>query len=110
MSSRSPPTKRFIAAALATVFFAGPVLAQASAYPAKPVRLVVACPPGGSADLLSRVIAEDVSQRLGQAIVVENKPGANGNIAANIVAKAPADGYTLLMTAPGPVAVNASLD
>ena len=82
---------------------------QATPWPARPIRLVVAYPPGGTADLLSRAIAEGVSQRLGQTVVVENKPGANGNIAADLVAKAPADGYTLLMTAPGPVAVNASL-
>ena len=82
---------------------------QSKPWPARPIRLVVAYPPGGTADLLSRAIAEGVSQRLSQAVVVENKPGANGNIAADIVAKAPADGYTLLMTAPGPVAVNASL-
>jgi len=69
----------------------------------------VAYPPSGTADLLSRAIAEGVSHRLGQTVVVENRPGANGNIAADLVAKAPADGYTLLMTAPGPVAVNASL-
>ena len=101
--------KRFIATALAMLFFVAPSFGQAPAYPVKPIRLVVAYPPGGTADMLSRAIAEGVSQRLGQPVVVENKPGANGNIAADIVAKAPADGYTLLMTAPGPVAVNASL-
>ena len=88
---------------------AGTALAQTSAFPVKTIRLVVAYPPGGTADVLSRAIAEGLSQRLGQRVVVENKPGANGNIAADLVAKSPADGYTLLMTAPGPLAVNASL-
>lgn len=101
--------KKFVALALAAITLCGTALAQAPAFPVKPIRLVVAYPPGGSADILSRAIAESVSQRLGQSVVVEYKPGANGNIAADLVAKSPADGYTLLMTAPGPVAVNASL-
>jgi tripartite-type tricarboxylate transporter receptor subunit TctC len=101
--------KRRLAVALTTMMVFGSGLAQNPSYPSKPIRLIVAYPPGGTADLLSRFIAEGLSQRLGQAIIVENKPGANGNIAAEIVAKAPADGYSLLMTAPGPLAVNASL-
>ena len=100
---------KFVTLTLAVLSLCGTALAQTSAFPAKPIRLVVAYPPGGSADVLSRAIAEGVSQRFGQRVVVENKPGANGNIAADLVAKSSADGYTLLMTAPGPVAVNASL-
>jgi tripartite-type tricarboxylate transporter receptor subunit TctC len=101
--------KKFVALILTMLSLCATALAQTPVFPAKPIRLVVAYPPGGSADVLSRAIAEGVSQRLGQRVVVENKPGANGNIAADLVAKSPADGYTLLMTAPGPVAVNASL-
>jgi tripartite-type tricarboxylate transporter receptor subunit TctC len=99
---------KFVALVLTALYLCGAALAQTPLFPTKPIRLVVAYPPGGSADVLSRAIAEGVSQRLGQRVVVENKPGANG-IAADLVAKSPADGYTLLMTAPGPVAVNASL-
>jgi tripartite-type tricarboxylate transporter receptor subunit TctC len=100
---------KFVALILAAVTLCGTALAQTPAFPVKTIRLVAAYPPGGSADVLSRAIAEGLSQRLGQRVVVENKPGANGNIAADLVAKSPADGYTLLMTAPGPLAVNANL-
>ena len=100
---------KFVALILVALSLCGTALAQTSAFPVKTIRLVVAYPPGGSADVLSRASAEGLSQRLGQRVVVENKPGANGNIAADLVAKSPADGYTLLMTAPGPLAVNANL-
>ncbi len=73
------------------------VLAQAN-WPSKPVRLVVAAAPGGSTDVLGRLIAQRLSERLGQPFVVENRGGAGGGVAAAYVAKAPADGYTLLMT------------
>jgi tripartite-type tricarboxylate transporter receptor subunit TctC len=65
-------------------------------FPSRPIRLFTGYPPGGSADFLSRVMAEELSKELGVAVVVENKPGAGGNIAAELVSKAPADGYTLL--------------
>ncbi|NOV26592.1 tripartite tricarboxylate transporter substrate binding protein [Cupriavidus necator] len=67
-----------------------------AAYPARPIRLVVPFPPGGPTDLVSRVIARRMSDELGQPVLVDNRPGANGNIGAEIVAKAPADGYTVL--------------
>src|SRR4051812_37909417 len=70
--------------------------AAAQPFPAKPIRLLTGYPPGGSADFLSRVAADELSKELGVAVVVENKPGAGGNIAAEQVAHAPADGYTLL--------------
>jgi tripartite-type tricarboxylate transporter receptor subunit TctC len=70
--------------------------ASAQGFPSKPIRLFTGYPPGGSADFLSRVMADELSKELGVAVVVENKPGAGGNIAAEIVSKAPADGYTLL--------------
>jgi tripartite-type tricarboxylate transporter receptor subunit TctC len=100
---------KFVALILIALSLCETALAQTPAFPVKTIRLVVAYPPGGTADVLSRAIAEGLSQRLGQRVVVENKPGANGNIAADLVAKSPADGYTLLMTAPGPLAVNANL-
>jgi len=71
--------------------------AHAQSYPARPIHLVVAIPPGGAPDIAARIIAERLSQTMGQAFVVDNKPGANGNIAAEFVAKAPPDGYTLLL-------------
>ncbi|MBI1942685.1 MAG: tripartite tricarboxylate transporter substrate binding protein [Betaproteobacteria bacterium] len=74
-------------------------LAQAQAYPTRPVKLLVGFPPGGSTDLAARALADRLSQALGQTMVVENKPGASGNIAAELVARSAPDGYTLLMAA-----------
>jgi tripartite-type tricarboxylate transporter receptor subunit TctC len=74
--------------------FCGSVFAQA--FPAKPIRLVVGYPPGGSGDFLTRIVADEMAKDLGVALIADNRPGAGGNIAAEIVAKAPADGYTLL--------------
>ena len=72
-------------------------LAQAQAYPAKPITIVVAYPAGGDTDAMARLYAEKLSHRLGQPVLVDNRPGASGTIGAAFVAKAPADGYTLLM-------------
>lgn len=82
------------ASALAWVL---PVAAQAQTYPSKPVTLVVPYPPGGSADLIGRVLADKLSTRLGQAVVVENKGGAAGAIGSELVARSKPDGYTLLI-------------
>jgi tripartite-type tricarboxylate transporter receptor subunit TctC len=80
---------------------------QAQTYPAKPVRLVVTFPSGGAPDTLARIFSEKA--QLGQAIVVDNKPGAGGNIGADFVAKAPADGYTLVMATVGTHSINGAL-
>lgn len=101
---------RYKVKTLATLFLislllVGTAFAQ-SIYPNKSMRIVVGYPPGGTADQLARVLSEGVGKILGQNVIVENRPGANGNLAADFVAKSPADGYTLLMTAPGPVSVN----
>ncbi|HMH17380.1 MAG TPA: tripartite tricarboxylate transporter substrate binding protein [Burkholderiales bacterium] len=77
---------------------AGETLAQSGPWPNRPIRFVVPLPPGGSPDYLSRLLAERLQPVLGQPLVVENKPGAAGNIARDFVAKAPADGYTILMS------------
>lgn len=89
---------------LVLVFFAAEALAQA--YPTKPIRLVVGFPPGGAADTVSRAFQEPLSRALGQPIVVENRPGAGSSIAAEHVAKAAPDGYTMLIASPSSILVN----
>lgn len=86
-----------------------PAFAQAPAYPAKPVKFVVPYPPGGASDITARLLAEKLTARMGQTFFVENRPGANGIIALDAVAKAPPDGYTILMGNVGPNAINAGL-
>jgi tripartite-type tricarboxylate transporter receptor subunit TctC len=86
-----------------------PAHAQGADYPTKPIRIVVTFPPGGSTDAVIRLIEPRLNERLGQRIVVDNRPGAGGNIGMAIVAQAPADGYTLGVGAAGALAVNVSL-
>jgi len=76
----------------------GGARAQGGAWPIRPIRFVVPLPPGGSPDYLSRLLAEHLQPMLGQPLIVENKPGAGGNIAREFVARQPADGYTILMS------------
>jgi tripartite-type tricarboxylate transporter receptor subunit TctC len=84
-------------------------VAQAQNYPSKPVKMVVPFPPGGSLDIAGRLIAQKLTDAWGQSVVVENKPGAGGNIGADFVAKSPPDGYTILLGALSTHAVNPSL-
>ncbi|MEY4597598.1 MAG: hypothetical protein RLZZ445_395 [Pseudomonadota bacterium] len=84
-------------------------LAQAQNYPTKTVRLVVPLVAGGPTDLLARLIAQPLGERLGQQVIVDNRPGAGGNIGAEMVAKSPADGYTLFMGTSGPMSINVSI-
>jgi tripartite-type tricarboxylate transporter receptor subunit TctC len=93
------PTRRsLILAVLAVATGFAAVEAGAQSWPARPIRIVVPLPPGGSPDYLARLLSEKLQPVLGQPLVVENKPGASGHIAREFVAKAPADGYTLLMS------------
>jgi tripartite-type tricarboxylate transporter receptor subunit TctC len=78
----------------------------AEAYPNRPVTLVITVPPGGSIDVMGRVLASELSKSLGQPVIAENKPGAGGNIAAEFVAKAPADGHTLMITSSSTLTIN----
>ena len=90
------PGKRVLnALLLVACFAAGAALAQA--YPSKPLRMVVPFPPGGSADILGRSVGQKLGERLGQPVVIDNRPGAGASIGAKAVAEAPADGYTLLL-------------
>jgi tripartite-type tricarboxylate transporter receptor subunit TctC len=82
--------------------------AQGQQYPTKPIRIIVPFAPGGGSDLIGRLIAQKLTGRLGQQVIVENKPGAGGNLGAEQAVKAPADGYTLLLVA-GSYTVNPSL-
>jgi tripartite-type tricarboxylate transporter receptor subunit TctC len=102
-------TRRTVVAVLATLALAAPLLAAAQDFPNRPIRMVVPFGPGTTTDIISRVFAEAMSKPLGQTIVVENKSGAGGNIGADLVAKAPADGYTIVMGTVGTHAINPGL-
>jgi tripartite-type tricarboxylate transporter receptor subunit TctC len=80
-----------------------------SGYPAKPIRLVVTFPAGGSSDAAARIVAPKLAERLGQAVVVDNRPGAGGGLGLDLVAKAPADGYTIVLASAGGLTANPTL-
>ncbi|VTU37068.1 Bug family tripartite tricarboxylate transporter substrate binding protein [Variovorax sp. RA8] len=89
---------------------AGPARAQAPAdFPQKPIRMIVTFPPGGSADAVVRMLVPKLNDRLGQPVVVDNRPGAGGNVGLTAVAKSPGDGYTLGVGAAGALSANSSL-
>lgn len=98
--------------AIATTLLASALASSAMAqdrYPSRPIRLVVGYVAGGTNDILARIVATELSSTLGQPVVVDNKPGASAIIAAQLVAKAPADGYTLMLGGTGPMAFNSAL-
>lgn len=99
--------KLLCACALGTLTFAA---AAQGSYPSKPIRMVVGFAPGGAADLVARAMSEAFGKALGQPIVVENKPGNGSSIAADIAAKSPADGYTILIASPSSISVNPALN
>jgi len=86
-----------------------PVAGFAQSWPSHTVRIIATSPPGGSVDFLARALAEDFARSYGVPFVVENRPGANGNIGVDLVMKAPADGHAMFVSPPGPFAINAHL-
>jgi tripartite-type tricarboxylate transporter receptor subunit TctC len=102
-----PISRRAILIASGSLMLSGG--ARADDYPARPVKIIVPFPPGGSNDIIARVLAQKLSERTGQSFIVENRAGAGGNIGAEAVATASADGYTLMVTAPPPLTTNAAL-
>jgi len=110
MKNRDCPCFRKIGTVPVFLFLlalAGAVHAQA--WPSKPIRLIVSFPPGGSSDLIARAVAAPISEHLGQPVVVENRPGAGGNIGIDAVAKSAPDGYTIGVAATGALTVNPTL-
>jgi tripartite-type tricarboxylate transporter receptor subunit TctC len=101
--------KRMIAVVLMGVAASLADASQAQSYPAKAIRIVVPYPAGGTSDILARSVGQKLSEAWGQPVVVDNKPGANGNVGADIVAKAAPDGYTLLLADIGSLAISPSV-
>ena len=91
---------------IAAALLAAATLAGAQAWPTKPIKLVVNFPPGGAADQIARAVSQPLQEALGQPVVVDNRGGSGGNLGGDVVAKSPADGYTLLMSSGGMVSVN----
>src|SRR5262245_34446601 len=93
----------------ATALAALPHMAQAQAYPSRPVRIVVGTAPGGAADIFARLIGDWLSKRFGQPVIVENRTGAGGVVAAEMVLRSPADGYTLFLALSSASIITGSL-
>lgn len=109
LASHSPTRRTALAALALAATLPATGRAQAPAFPAKPVTLVVPFAPGGPTDAMARILAAAIKTSLPQGMLVDNKPGAGGNIGAELVARAPADGHTLLFGTSGPLAINTSL-
>jgi tripartite-type tricarboxylate transporter receptor subunit TctC len=95
--------------ALACAALALSTAASAEAYPVRPVKIIVAFTAGGTTDIMARTLAQRLTERFGQPFVIENKPGAGGNIGTEMAVRSPADGYTLIVNSVGPMAVNPTL-
>src|SRR5262245_58427634 len=95
-----------IVCACAAALLACPGAPVAQPYPSKPIRYIVPYAPGGSTDIVARLLAQKLSASMGQQVVVENRPGAGGSIGADVVAKSPPDGYTMVTAVTGIMAIN----
>ena len=102
------PTIGFVIIATATTLTAYVPCALSADYPERPIRMIVGFTPGGGTDQVARIVGTKISESFGQQVVIDNRPGAGGNIATEIAAKAPSDGYSLIMVS-GSFAVNPSL-
>ena len=102
------PLRRFVFLITLTLF-ANNGLSQTESWPNKPIKFVVTFPPGGSSDAAARIVAPRLAERLGQPVVVENRPGAGGGVGLDFVAKAPGDGYTIVLASAGGLTANPSL-
>src|SRR6266446_4418671 len=95
------PRRQFLRVAVgAAALPAVPGIAKAQGYPTRPIRWIVGFVPGGATDIIARLMGQWLSERLGQSVVIENRPGAGSNIATEVVVNSPADGYTLLLVGP----------
>jgi tripartite-type tricarboxylate transporter receptor subunit TctC len=106
MSNLRPAALAFAGVVLAGASALAPVIAQAQTFPDKPIHIIVPLPPGGSNDVLARIVGQEMSKTFGQPVIVENKPGAAGNIATDYIAKSAPDGYTIAIAPNQTVAVN----
>lgn len=104
-----PSPSLWLAASLSALVMALPAWAQAQAYPQKPVKVVVAFTAGGTTDILARTVTQQLSEKLKQPFVIDNKPGAGGNLGTELVVRSAPDGYTLIVNSVGPIAVNPTL-
>lgn len=100
---------RRLALACAALACSTTMVHAADNWPSRPLKIVVPYPPGGSSDIIARSISQQLSESLKQPVIVENKPGANGNLGADIVAKSSPDGYTLLLCDLGALAISPSI-
>ena len=105
MKRLCPPLRRRSMLQLLTAGAATIALPSFAAWPDKPIKLIVTFPPGGASDIVARVMAEQLAHKLGQAFVVENRPGAGGSIGGQVVTQAPPDGYTLMLSNSTPISI-----
>ena len=104
-----PWRRRLLFTAACAMLACAHAQAHADTWPARPIKVVVNFPPGGAADQIARAVSQPLQEALKQPVVIENRAGANGNVGGEAVARAPADGYTLLMSSGGMVSVNPHL-